>query len=100
MDFSQWFTENLSEFARDISEYGADGGFPHITYTSDCVKVYDRFESDIYEALNSDAEDMGHNNVEEMIAMFGRSDMLSWPEGRKNLLVWYMCEREARSRTY
>ena len=94
--FTQWFNENLNEYAEDISNHGADAGFPYITYTSDTVEIYDKFESDIYEALNEDADSMGYDNVEEMISKFTRSDMLSWPEGRKNLLVWYMCERASQ----
>ena len=93
--FSKWFEENLAESARDIANHGANAGYPHITYTSDCVEIYDQFESDIYDALNEDADEFGYDNVEALIATFARSDMLSWPEGRKNLLVWYMCEREA-----
>ena len=97
--FKEWFIENLGENAQDISNHGADAGFPHITYTSDTVDLYDKFESDIYDMLNDDADAMGHDNVEQMIAGFGRSDMLSWPEGRKNLLVWYACERVAHEIT-
>jgi hypothetical protein len=93
--FNDWFKENLTESAKDISEHGADAGYPCITYTSDTVEIYDKFESDIYEMLNDDADDMGYDNVESLISTFGRSDMLSWPEGRKNLLVWYACERRA-----
>lgn len=96
MKFKEWFEKNLGESARDIAEHGADAGFPHITYTSDTVEIYDEYESEIYEMLNEDADEFGHENVEEMISQFGRSDMLSWPEGRKNLLVWYACERTAR----
>ncbi len=94
-EFNKWFDENLSAAARDISEHGADCGWPHISYTSDCVNLYDRFEDEIYDALNDDAESMGYGNVEEMISNFGRADMLSWPEGRKNLLLWFMVERRA-----
>ncbi len=94
--FKEWFDENLAESARDIADHGADAGYPYITYTADTVELYDQFESDIYDMLNDDADDMGYDNVEALIATFGRSDMLSWPEGRKNLLVWYACERLAQ----
>lgn len=97
--FKEWFKENLSDEAEDIANHGADAGFAHITYTADTVEIYDRFESEIYDMLNEDADSFGHKNVEEMIAQFQRADMLSWPEGRKNLLVWYACERVARELT-
>lgn len=93
--FKEWFAENLADSAEDIANHGADGGFPHITYTADTVEIYDQYESDIYDMLNEDADSFGHDNVEQLISTFSRSDMLSWPEGRKNLLVWYACERLA-----
>ena len=93
--FKQWFDANLAEYAEDIANNGADAGFPHITYTNETVEIYDAHESEIYEMLNEDADSFGCKNVDEMVSTFSRSDMLSWPEGRKNLLVWYACERVA-----
>ena len=95
--FESWFKENLGEYASDIANHGADAGFPHITYTNETVDIYDKHESEIYDMLNDDADDMGYENVESMVSQFGRADMLAWPEGRKNLLVWYACERVALS---
>ena len=96
--FTEWFDANLAEYAEDITEHGCDGGFPHITYTSDCVELYDQFEGEIYDRLNETADDMSYTNVEQLVSTFGRADMLSWPEGRKNLLLWFMVEEEARNR--
>tara|TARA_Y100000310_G_scaffold315824_1_gene366853 strand:+ start:1589 stop:1915 length:327 start_codon:yes stop_codon:yes gene_type:complete len=93
--FTEWFKECLGEYADDIANHGADAGYPHISYTSDTVEIYNRFEDEIYEWLNEDAESFGHQSPDELIATFGRKDMLSWPDGRKNLLVWYACERLA-----
>jgi len=95
MKFNEWFDENLAESASDIANHGADCGFPCITYTTDCVDLYNEFEDEIYDALNDDAENMGYGNIEEMVSKFSRSDMLSTPEQRKNLLLWYMVERRA-----
>lgn len=92
--FSDWFKDNLNDYAEDISNHGADAGFPCITYTSDCVALYNRFESDIWDMLREDADDMGLKSPVHLIAMFQRIDMASTPEGFKNLLVWYACERE------
>lgn len=95
MTFKEWFEDNLGESAVDIALHGADAGYPCITYTSDTVDVYNQFEDEIYEMLNEDADDMGYDNIEMMISQFNRSDMLSSPDQRKNLLVWYACERLA-----
>lgn len=93
--FRDWVKENLGDYLGDIAAHGADAGYPYITYTADTVQLYDRFEQDIYDALNEDAEEFGYDNPEALIATFNRSDMLEWPEGRKNLLVWYFVERVA-----
>jgi len=99
MTFNEWFEENLSDYAEDIANHGADSGFPHITYYSDTEKVYNQFESEIYEAISDDADSMGFDNVDQMISQFNRSDMLDDPTQRRCLLVWYMCERTAQEYT-
>lgn len=95
--FKAWFNKNLKEYKKDIASYGCDAGFPHITYTYDCVKLYDKFENEIYEALAQDADDFGFDSVDAFTATFRRKDMLSAPDQRKNLLLWYMVEREANN---
>ena len=94
--FRRWFRRNLKSSSRDIANHGADAGYPCITYTVDTVKLYNKYEDDIYEMLNEDADDMGYGSPEELIATFRRKDMLSSPDQRKNLLVWYACEKVAR----
>jgi len=95
MQFSEWFEENLSDYASDIASHGADAGYPYITYTSDTVELYDQFEDEIYENLRDDAEEFGCSSVDEFVSGFARKDMLNDPDQRKNLLVWYMCEKLA-----
>jgi hypothetical protein len=94
--FRAWFKANLSEQAHDIANHGADCGFPAITYTSDCVKLFDRFGAEIWEMAVQDAEDMGCKNVADMISGFKRSDMLETLDTFKNLMIWYACEKLAQ----
>ena len=94
--FREWFTANLTEEAKDIANHGADAGWSGITYTSDTVQLFDKFGSEIWDMAVEDAEEMGHKNVAEMIAGFGRADMLSGLDQFKNLMVWYACEKIAR----
>lgn len=94
--FKDWFKANLSDSARDIARHGADAGYPHITYTRDTVEIFEAFEDEIWEMANQDADDMGCKNVAEMIAGFGRADMLGTFDQFKNLMVWYACEKLAR----
>lgn len=93
----EWFTENLSEYAEDIANHGADSGFPHMTYTNECAELFDQFAAEIWEMAVDDAESMGHKNVMEMVAGFGRADMLYSYDGFKNLMWWYACEAMARN---
>jgi len=94
--FRDWFKANLSEYASDIVNHGAAGGFPYITYTNDTVELFDKFGEEIWEMAVQDAEDMGCKNVAEMISGFGRADMLGDWNTFKNLMVWYACETVAR----
>lgn len=94
--FRAWFNANLLESAHDIARHGADCGYPHITYNSDCAELFDQFSDEIWEMAVSDAESLGSKNVAEMIAGFGRADMLETFETFKTLMVWYACETLAR----
>ena len=94
--FQDWLRETLdAEQIEDLAEHGADAGWPGLTYTSDCVELFERFEDEIREALNEDAESMGHDSPEALVATFNRRDMLWSEDGRRSLLVWYMAERTA-----
>lgn len=95
-DFRTWFKNNLKDYAQGIANHGADAGYPCITYTSDTVKIFDKFGDEIWDMAVEDAESMGHKNVAEMIAGFNRADMMSGLDQFKNLMVWYACEKVAR----
>lgn len=95
-NFRAWFAANLSEHAEDLANHGADAGYPDITYTSDCVAVFDQFADEIWTMAVDDADDMGEKNVCAMIAGFTRSDMLGDWNTFKTLMLWYACEKVAR----
>lgn len=92
-----WMKANLSGYMRDIASHGCIGGFPGLTYYTDTVKLYDRFEEEIWEALRDDAEDIGYSNILKMLAEFNAT--VDDPKTFKNLLVWYIAERIAREAT-
>ena len=94
--FEAWVLANLKDELSDIAGHGADAGWPGITYTTDCVRLFDRYGDEIWEMAAQDADDMGHKNVAEMIAGFNRSDMLGSLDQFKNLMVWYAVEAIAR----
>lgn len=96
-DFRTWFKANLKDSAHDIARYGADAGYPCITYTSDTVTIFDKFGHEIWDMAVEDANDFGSKNVCEMIAGFSRNDMIDGGLDQfKNLMVWYACEKVAR----
>ena len=97
--FRAWFKANLGESARDIAEHGADCGFPYITYTSDCVRLFDKYGDEIWNMAVEMAEQLGEPNVATMIGGFRRADMLESLDMFKNLLVWFACEELARELT-
>ena len=92
----EWFEENLSDYASDIANHGADAGYPHMTYTNECVELYTRFEEEIWAMLRDEVENSGYKSVPALIADFGRVDMSDDPHSFKNLLWWFACETIAR----
>lgn len=91
-----WFKENLADYAEDIASHGADSGFPYMTYTVECAELFDKFDGEIWDMAVEDAESMGCKNVAEMIAGFGRADMMGSIDQFKNLMWWYACESLSR----
>jgi len=42
--FKAWLQSNLDKGQRtDLANHGADAGWPGLTYTSDIVKLFDKF---------------------------------------------------------
>ena len=98
--FRAWLTEILdAEQIEDLASHGADTGWPGLTYTADCVELFERFADEIRDALNEDAESFGYDSPEAFVATFSRRDLLWSEDGRKNLLAWFMAERTAHEIT-
>lgn len=93
--FKAWMKANLSDYLEDIANYGADAGFPHMTYYADTSEIYDAFSNEIWEQLNNDVEELGYKNVFDMMQHWNRVDMSHSDASLKCLLVWYMAERVA-----
>ena len=100
--FECWFNKNLREYASDISSGGADAGWPFITYNSDGAKVYDKFKDDIWQELQSQADEIGFSDTMSFIGSFHRRDMVEdylntgeLDDRAKTMLVWFMVESMA-----
>lgn len=98
--FRGWLLDTLEpDQLHELATHGADTGWPGLTYTADCVELYDRYRDDIRAALEEDAEALGYDCPDAFVASFGRSDLLWTEDGRRTLLVWYLAERIAREVT-
>lgn len=95
--FEEWLRETLEPTSiEDLAQYGADTGWPGLSYYSDTVELYNEYSEEIWDALADDAEDFGHDHPLELVATFGGAKDVYSATQFKNLLVWYMAERTAR----
>ena len=76
----------------DAGRYGADGGLSGFIHNTEAAEFFDKNSEIIWDHLTEEAEGMGHSNPMEMVANFGRADMLHSFEGFKVLLAWYVLE--------
>jgi hypothetical protein len=81
---------------RDAGTHGADSGFGGFTYTTDGAEFYRANAELVDEMLQETADEMGHANVAELIATFGRADMSDTRDGHDCLLAWYALEECGR----
>lgn len=93
--FKDWMRANLKSELRDIANHGVDGGWCGLTYTADTVKLFDKYEEEIWGVLADMADNMG-TNVLGLMATFRRADMADTVDGMKNLAVWAVAEEYAR----
>ncbi len=94
--FRHWLVNNLADSLEDIVNHGADAGYGCITYTRDCVELFDTYGDEIWSLAVEQAEELGYKSVLAMIADFRRVDMASSLDEFKNLMVWFAAEEYAR----
>ena len=97
--FKDWFKTNMKDYAKDIANNGADSGYPNITYYYDTNVLFDEYENDILEMLKNTTENIGYDNIIDLLQTFNRKDILKGffetlkrDEQSKCLLVWFACE--------
>lgn len=94
--FKQWFHSQFSrQEMREIYNHGAGGGFRFLTFFHDTVKLYDRFEDELWEMLSRDASDLGYDNVCSMIGELPMGIQIDTSYEFKNFVVWYAAEQLA-----
>ena len=79
----------------DIVEHGCVSGFPYISYTRDCVRLYNRYEAEIWEMLSAEAEAYGAKSpidfIWEAFSEQAKAGMYS-ADGFKDHLLWWAVE--------
>lgn len=97
--FRDWMQANFDkDDLRDIARYGCGNGFPGLTYYTDTVKLYDRFEDEIWERAYEYAEGMDYTSILDMLANANGADVATGTQF-KNLMVWLVAEEIARELT-
>lgn len=81
---------------RDVVRHGASAGFSGFTYYTDTTKFYNKHETAIWELLEEQYEDYGHDNPMQMIAAFNGAKQVTDLTTFKNLLAWFALEEVCR----
>jgi hypothetical protein len=85
----------LAEFEpstmKDICEHGMVSGFGSLIYYSDTAAFYDKYEQEIWESLEADADEQCMTVIELLNCFSKKINSLT---DLKNTLCWYAIERE------
>jgi hypothetical protein len=80
----------------DVATHGCGGGtISELIYYDDTVKFHDKHEAEIWDELNTLAEDLGET-IPFMISNFRGCKNISDAATFKNLLSWWVCESIAQ----
>ena len=76
----------------DVATHGCGGGtISELIYYDDTAKFHDKHEAEIWDELNTLAEDLGQT-IPFMISNFRGCKNISDAATFKNLLAWWVCE--------
>ena len=95
--FKKWTRANFTDWElKDMVNHGVDGGFYGLTYYTDTVKLYERFKDEIFERVVNMTDEMGYDNIYELLGSFNKDHMPSDYDQFANQLTWFMAEETAR----
>lgn len=78
---------------RDLASHGADSGYSHITYTSDIIEVFQKYQSEIEQIVSNLADDLGETVAEMYSSAVRRKRSISDNyNGYVTYLVWSAVE--------
>jgi hypothetical protein len=88
----EWMRNQFEpEELADMVRHGVSGGFGGLTYYRETAELYQKYKSEIWDMLLSDAENCGEN-VFRMISQFNWAKNIGGVAQVENLLVWYAAE--------
>lgn len=97
--FKQWMRANFDkEELRDLAQYGANTGWPGLTYYTDTCKLYAKYKDEIWELLCQSADNFGQTPL-QAVAGFNGAKHVSDSATFENLMVWFAAEEYARQLT-
>lgn len=89
----QYILDNLEiDTIKDVTNHGCSGGIGGFIYYHETTKFHDDYESEIWDMLYQDSEDMGMT-IMELIASFNGNKNVGSMTQLKNLLCWYAVEK-------
>ena len=81
----------------DIAQYGcSNGSISELIYYEDTVEFYEKHEEEIWDDLNTVAEDLGET-IPFMISNWNGCKNITDATTFKNALAWWACENTAYS---
>lgn len=86
----------LIESAENICTCGASSGFAGFCYYTETCKFFDTNEDEINDLLIDTAEQIGYNNILQLLASFNGAKDVGSIDQLKNLCAWFAMEEAAR----
>lgn len=80
------------EVLREVTKYGADAGWPGLSYDDDLQKWYDEYQDVIWDIMCQDAEEYGYSSPLEVFINHGRNELATSHVGFIAAVVWYAVE--------
>ncbi len=96
MIFKKWMIKEFEEDElKDMVTHGVGGGFSGLTYYSETVRLFEKYQDEIFEKLSDTTREQGYDNIYELLATFNKTHM-PWNYTQfANQLVWFMAGETA-----
>jgi len=99
-----WLNEKATDYdsgikgvLEDLFHGGCASGFvSDLIYYSDTIAFYRDHKDDIWDLAIEQAEEVGHKNVFEMLAILNGTENVGGTDQFENLMAWYAFEETAR----